>query len=176
MSETKYYVQDVTIDDVIAVPSVRSFTAGLAVGVNHFQRIGRNVRAKNIGFKLWWNGQGQGAQWANCRVLVVYPRKAVDDQSALTAINILTYNSRPDPTVLITLYDKCFPLGVDSANTMLPKAKFMKWNKRVRYQFNYDGNNEVRREPLLVFLSNLAGADASDVRIRGYMSMSFKDI
>lgn len=177
MSETKYHILPVSHDDQISVPTVESFSDGLAQGITAVTRIGTNIKVKRLTFKIWaaMSLADRGAEYAWARVLVIYPRKGVDDQSALTDINLIGWNVPPNPTTLMTLYDKLLPIG-RTAEGNLPAVRCFKWTKRVRYQFNFDAAGAVKREPVIVMLTNLSGSNDASINFIGYKRLSFKDM
>lgn len=177
MSETKYHINVVEHDDQTSVPTVESFSDGLSQGITSVTRIGSQIKVKRLTFNIWaaMSLANAGAEYAWVRVLVVYPRKGVDDQSALTDINLLAWNTPPNPTTLMTLYDKCLPIARVSSAT-IPCVRRFHWSKRVRYQFNFDQAGAVKREPVIVVLTNLSNSNEATINFIGYKRMSFKDM
>lgn len=175
MSETKLLTIPVLTGNVSTVPSYSTFTNGITQGTGNDQRIGRNIRFKRMGLKIWAELIGTGAETAYVRVLLLFPRKGIDDTSLLTEVNLLSFSSRPDPNTVITMYDKSFALS-RTANGSVPFARHLQFWKRFNYSVQFSSSGIVNREPLFVVLSNLAASNASDVNIFGYLSLSFKDL
>lgn len=177
MSETKYHINAVQHDDQTSVPTVESFSSGLSQGITSVTRIGSQIKVKRLTLSLWaaMSLADAGAEYGWVRVLVIYPRKGVDDASALTDINLIAWNVPPNPTTLMTLYDKCLPIG-RTAEGNLPAVRRFKWTKKVRYQFNFDAAGAVKREPAIVIMTNLSNSNAATINFIGYKRMSFKDM
>lgn len=111
------------------------------------------------------------------RLLMLYPRKSVDDAQVQAEIAAISMYNRPDPSLLMVLWERRGYLGTAQGDESMPTARTMKYiKKRSKYQFNYDVGGNVNREPLFVALADIPAINPTDVFLNGYMSMSFKDI
>lgn len=185
LAETKFLLGNIAT--IIEGPPINYVVgAGLAQGNTAVDRIGQQVRVKNISmmWRFFFNRGSGGRQYADVRMTIIYPRKGLSNADMASIVSSMTLHNRPDPTQCIVIKDKRWHLVAYDANSTAFSGQgtntiFYRYRfKKPRYVFNYSASNGTQptRTPIIVFTSNINAGDASDLNLNGYLSMSFKDI
>ncbi|AJD07488.1 putative capsid protein [Odonata-associated circular virus-2] len=179
-SETKFFIVNVNSTITNAANYESGWANGINQGTGNEQRIGNQIAVKNIGFNFTFNFNtgNSGASGSFVRVLVVWPRKGVSTTSLIgyfTGTNP-GIAARPDPKLMLTLYDQKFMLAANTAGNGLAfkTCRFTKYCKMAKW--NYDSNGICDSQPVVYFATDASAVTTANISIRGYATISYKDV
>lgn len=185
LSETKFHY--INLGSTILTTAHQTLFPfnGITAGVGDIQRIGTWLTGRRLGVHLRVHLSSAGGNIMPCfRAVLVYPRKGRNTAQAYANMFSLNTLNFVDPSQWIVLKDIHWQLfgwddagGANEAQAGSTSTYKQKWfNVKFPYKVPYNTDNTVTRQPMWIFVSNVAGGDATVLRYEYAMRISYKDL